>query len=485
VLKTHRIVVSTHGVLLNALRHAFIRLGDDIGLLVFDEAHHAADKHDYNLIMREFYDELPPRVPEDADKTMRPMILGLTASPIFGGATERNFRQLQQNLDSTICAPLQFREMVEVRPELKPAIYAVPEYRLEGIPPSRNLQSLGTVIASLDIEEDPQVLSLRAELRQLEPGPKRNHTDQQLSEAIDKHKTYTQTGLRDFERAAKDICSDLGEWAADWYIQQVCKHATGAGNTFPEFFFTSESEKEHLLKHLSRVEITPVPDDDPEDILRRTSNKVEKLVHVLLEEKNIFEKQKKKDDEKEDYEKENGEKVGYCGLVFVKRRDTVLALTEILTRHPRTAQEFTVGSLLGESDNTQHRSFLDITRRLLRQPANKTLKDFRAGNPNLIVATAVAEEGLDIQACCNVVRWDMPPNMVSWVQSRGRARQKLSSFVLMLTDKLEFELTKRRWEEQEKEMIKLYNTTQEYQAIVDDEDTNEDESLRFTVDATG
>jgi ERCC4-related helicase len=103
----------------------------------------------------------------------------------------------------------------------------------------------------------------------------------------------------------------------------------------------------------------------------------------------------------------------------------------------------------------------------------------------LIVATAVAEEGLDIQACCNVVRWDMPPNMVSWVQSRGRARQKLSSFVLMLTDKLEFELTKRRWEEQEKEMIKLYNTTQEYQAIVDDEDTNEDESLRFTVDATG
>jgi endoribonuclease Dicer len=54
VLKAHRIVVSTYGVLLNALRHGYIHLGDDIGLLVFDEAHHTADKHAYNHVMREF-----------------------------------------------------------------------------------------------------------------------------------------------------------------------------------------------------------------------------------------------------------------------------------------------------------------------------------------------------------------------------------------------------------------------------------------------
>ena len=92
VLDTHRIVVSTHGVLLNALRHGYIRLGDDIGLLVFDEAHHAADKHSYNLVMREFYDKLPPRVLGGVDETMQPVILGLTASPIFGGDAEKNFR---------------------------------------------------------------------------------------------------------------------------------------------------------------------------------------------------------------------------------------------------------------------------------------------------------------------------------------------------------------------------------------------------------
>ena len=249
----------------------------------------------------------------------------------------------------------------------------------------------------------------------------------------------------------------------------MCTYATSAaGDTFS--FTVEESEKEYLLKQLSRVEITPVPNDDPEDILRRSSDKVEKLVDVLLNERAFFE----------------SIEMDYRGLVFVTRRDAVLALAEVLARHPRTKSVFNVGSLLGESGSFRRRSFLDITQRLLRQPGNKTLADFRIGNLDLIIATAVAEEGLDIQACCNVVRWDVPQNMVSWMQSRGRARQRRSSFVVMLSDSLEFEPTVRRWKEQEKEMTRLYNTTQKYQAqLVNDEDADEDGSLRFTVNATG
>ena len=93
VLTSYRIIVSTPDVLLNALRHGYVRLGHDIGFLVFDEAHHAADRHAYNLIMREFYDDLPPRDASDsADADVRPMILGLTASPIFGGDAEKSLR---------------------------------------------------------------------------------------------------------------------------------------------------------------------------------------------------------------------------------------------------------------------------------------------------------------------------------------------------------------------------------------------------------
>ena len=97
VLTDYRIIVSTPDVLLNALRHGYLHLGRNIGFLVFDEAHHAADKHAYNLVMREFYSKLPPRDSASAesdgsDADVRPTILGLTASPIFGGNVETSLR---------------------------------------------------------------------------------------------------------------------------------------------------------------------------------------------------------------------------------------------------------------------------------------------------------------------------------------------------------------------------------------------------------
>lgn len=96
VLRTHRIIVSTPQVLLDALRHAYVNLGKDIGLLIFDEAHHAVDNHPYNRIMQEFYLALPPRPVTSTQvdtqvRPVRPAIMGLTASPIYGGNVVRAF----------------------------------------------------------------------------------------------------------------------------------------------------------------------------------------------------------------------------------------------------------------------------------------------------------------------------------------------------------------------------------------------------------
>lgn len=92
-LRTHQIVVSTPQVLLDALRHGFIVMGRDISLIIFDEAHHAKDNNPYNKIMQEFYFDLPPRqATSPSDGMVRPMIIGLTASPIYGGNIERDLR---------------------------------------------------------------------------------------------------------------------------------------------------------------------------------------------------------------------------------------------------------------------------------------------------------------------------------------------------------------------------------------------------------
>lgn len=90
-IEKHRIMVTTPQVLLDALRHGYINLGEDISLLVFDEAHHAVDNHPYNSIMREFYFRLPTRESTE-DDAFRPAILGLTASPIYGGNVDKAFR---------------------------------------------------------------------------------------------------------------------------------------------------------------------------------------------------------------------------------------------------------------------------------------------------------------------------------------------------------------------------------------------------------
>lgn len=51
---------------------------------------------------------------------------------------------------------------------------------------------------------------------------------------------------------------------------------------------------------------------------------------------------------------------------------------------------------------------------------------------NLLVATKVGEEGLDIQTCCLVVRFDLPETVASFIQSRGRARMPQSEYAFLV-----------------------------------------------------
>ena len=50
---------------------------------------------------------------------------------------------------------------------------------------------------------------------------------------------------------------------------------------------------------------------------------------------------------------------------------------------------------------------------------------------SVLLATSVAEEGMDVPAANCVVRFDEVQTAVSLVQSQGRARQEDSSFLLL------------------------------------------------------
>ena len=62
----------------------------------------------------------------------------------------------------------------------------------------------------------------------------------------------------------------------------------------------------------------------------------------------------------------------------------------------------------------------------------KTLQHFKAGNYNIVFATDVMEEGLDVRACKYVINFDLPGTLKSFVQRRGRSRADNSLMISMI-----------------------------------------------------
>jgi len=359
------------------------------------------------------------------------------------------------------------------RPVFKRVIYQAPDYINQFFPfecnlPSYNFTVLQEVIRGMDIENDPWIIQSRARLARLPPGTHRNQLDQKLSKTLAKEDTSTHRGLRDFLNAAAAICVDIGPWAADWYIAKVIEKAKAAGGPFQDVVRRwQDSEKYYLLGALEKVPVMPVS-YDPVEICDGCNNRFNVLIEALMNEKLDFE----------------ANDMEFSGIIFATRRDVVIALTEVLQHHPFTKDIFRVGSLLGNSSDSRRTSFLDITRALVTQTTADTLRDFKVGEKNLIVSTSVAEEGIDVQSCCSVIRWDLPQNMISWAQSRGRARKSKSTFVIMT--EIDKDASVLRWEDLERQMVELYNDpSRDFQEEVEDPEDPDERGVVFRVEKTG
>lgn len=113
------------------------------------------------------------------------------------------------------------------------------------------------------------------------------------------------------------------------------------------------------------------------------------------------------------------------GIIFTCTRQSTHSLLLWLQQQPGLQTvDIRAQLLIGAGNSSQ-------TIHMTQRDQQEVIRKFRDGTLNLLVATSVAEEGLDIPQCNVVVRYGLLTNEISMVQARGRARadQSVYSFV--------------------------------------------------------
>ncbi|KAG0159677.1 hypothetical protein PDIDSM_7200 [Penicillium digitatum] len=440
VLKDVRVVVSTYAVLADALGHGFVRMSR-LALLIFDEAHHCTRRHPANKIMQNHYHPTLLRSGPNAV----PRILGLTASPVVR-SSQNELQTIEDNLNALCKTPRIHRtELLENthRPHLERINYLPFDEEQYGFG-SRLLSSLADCCRAYNIQDDPWIESLRS----------KNHTVE-LTKALETGKTFCSEQLKNFQARSRHIYEELGGWAVDFFISASIDQLQRSIQDASEMSHLDRMERIYLLELLLAM---PAPVSAEE--VNHASIKLEVLLNFL----------------------EKMDKPGFSGLIFAKQRVTVSVLARILSLHPKTRDRFQCAAYVGWSSDKNRKDCLGDL--LHRDMQRDTLNEFRAGRKNLIVATDVLEEGIDISACSLVVCYNKPANLKSFVQRRGRARHRESTYAVMISDEDEL-LSLHKWQELEKAMIKAYQDDErQHQEAYEIEATEERVKERLWVEKT-
>lgn len=377
------ILVMTPQILLHNLRHCLIRM-ELIALLVFDECHHAQaqKRHPYAQIMKEFYKIGAQR---------NPRIFGMTASPIIGkgGSTQLSYTKCINSLENLLDA-----KMCSVEDDLElESVVATPDIKVYFYGPVGYTESSLILIYQrrLDQIKDQCKCTLR----------------EKISDLKDRQKLIKLV-LKMHDKVVFCL-ENLGLYAA---IQAVQILSTSEGLDSSE---TKEDDNSstclpnQYLDSARSVLSANILDDNlgSDSIILETleepffSKKLSVLIGILSGSRL----------------KENVRCIIFVKRIIVAR--TLACILGGLKVLDSWKCEFLVG-------------FHSGLKNMSRSKVDRIVEKFRSGEVNLLVATNVAEEGLDIQTCCLVVRFDLPETVASFIQSRGRARMQKSEYVFLV-----------------------------------------------------
>jgi Fanconi anemia group M protein len=370
-----RIIFATPQCIYNDLRSGFLRL-NDASLIIFDEAHRARGNYSYVGIAQYYFRQCS-----------RPLVLGLTASP---GGSEEKIAEVCRNLGIEAIEH-RLDEDKDVKPYIQPIdvqwrrvklpeCYIQVRDRLREmlIERVKMLQSLGVLT-----DKQPafitrrDLVELNEELQRRIGGGEGGYLYQIKFQA-----TATLSIAHMIE-----LIETQGPETLQAFIEKSLRKMAFEGSRGHKSIVEDPAflKAKNMLKTCVRAE----------------NPKMAEVSEIL----------------KEQLQTKPDSRV----IVFTQYRDTVRAITKTLKeKHGFEAIRF-VGQGEREGDPGMN-----------QEQQREALEKLRSGEAKILVATSIAEEGLDIPEVDHVIFYEPVPSEIRYIQRRGRTGRRVAGKVTIL-----------------------------------------------------
>uniref|UniRef100_A0A673CYW5 RNA helicase n=1 Tax=Sphaeramia orbicularis TaxID=375764 RepID=A0A673CYW5_9TELE len=406
IVKNNDVIICTAQILENYLERSVS--GDDEGvhlsdltLIVIDECHHTQKGGVYNHIMMRFLKQKHKNSrlkKEEKEPVPLPQILGLTASPGVGGATkmekaEEHILRICANLDASGIMTWNLGEYK--KQEAKKIIVNVED---------RKMDPFGDVIKKI-----MNAIHEHAEL---------NPTFELGSQNYEQWVVQTERDATKEENHKVRVCAEhLRRYNEGLQLSNTIRMCDA-------FNFLNKYQEEEMKSKTA-------PDSDVVIQITRTERF---LFNLFKGKQELLELAKQPQYENDSLSKlrakilqEFSSREEARGIIFTKTRRSAIALSQWIQENPKFDDIGVKASyVIGGGDQS-------VVKPMTSAEQKDVLKKFSNGKVNLLIATTVAEEGLDISACNFVIRYGLVTNEISMIQARGRARAEDSSYTLVET----------------------------------------------------
>ncbi|HPL21222.1 MAG TPA: DEAD/DEAH box helicase [Methanothrix soehngenii] len=370
-----RITVSTPQVIENDLLSRRIDL-EDISLIIFDEAHRAVGNYAYVYIAERY-----------AREGTNPLVLGITASP---GSEKEKIAEICTNLsieniqtrsekDSDV-APFVHSKQIEwvkltVPKELLDIRTAIEEVLRDRID---DLNRLGISPVKIDPRATKkELLGLQAMLMSSAKRQANQATFKGISILAEVLKLYH----------AIELAETQGTEALLKYFQRLQGEAISRSGSKASRRIMEDSKFRQAMQALEELK---VEHPKPAMVRKILTEQIEAKPESRI-------------------------------MVFTNYRDTASALIRFLKEDPKIKAVRFVGQSSRADDEG-----------LSQKKQAEILQRFRAGEYNVLIATSVGEEGIDIPATDMVLFYEPVPSEIRSIQRKGRTGRARSGRVVVL-----------------------------------------------------